>query len=72
MAERDLLPSNSVAWGVMRHSNGCLLRAVLILLYYRRTFLKDSKQGSDSCDFLNENDLLTVVQQNGWMGQKIL
>ena len=31
----------------MRHSNGCLLRAVLILLYYRRTFLKDSKQGSD-------------------------
>ena len=56
----------------MRLSNGNLLRAVLILLYYRRTFLKDSKQGSDSCDFLNENDLLTVVQQNGWMGQKIL
>ena len=70
MAEQTLFPSNRCR--VMRHSNGCLLRAVLILLYYRRTFLKDSKQGSDSCDFLNENDLLTVVQQNGWMGQKIL
>ena len=37
MAERDLLPSNSVARGVLRHSNGCLLSAVLILLCYKGT-----------------------------------
>ena len=69
MAEQTLFPSNRCR--VMRHSNGCLLKAVLILLYYRRTFLKDFKQGSDSCDFLNEN-YLTVVQQKGWMSKKIL
>ena len=69
MAEQTLFPSNRCR--VMRHSNGCLLRAVLILLCYRRTFLKDFKQGSDSCDFLSEN-YLTVVQQKGWMGKKIL
>ena len=72
MASLDLLPSDRVEGGAaMRHSNGCLLRAVLILLCYRRTFLKDFKQGSDSCDFLSEN-YLTVVQQKGWMGKKIL
>ena len=35
MASLDLLPSDRVEGGAaMRHSNGCLLRAVLTLLCY--------------------------------------
>ena len=37
MVEQDLLPSNGVF--LMRHSNGCLLRAGLILLFYRESLL---------------------------------